>query len=130
MEHTQKSNKELYEERREPPYLKDRTTSKYINLRTTNDIDVLRRLNDELTQEHSKTGIEYVVASWISPPFGIIKGYGVYVKGEAERLSEQSNEERWGFPDFGSIYDKERLERRIKRLEERHKLSLNLAYQD
>lgn len=129
MAHIQKSNRELYDERREPLYLKDEVTGKYIDLRTTNNAPVLRRLRDELIMGNSRTGIEYVIASWISPPFGIVKGYGIYTQEEAEHLSKRSNEERWGFPDFGSIYDKERLERRIKRLEATHKLNFIPAYQ-
>lgn len=117
---TQKSNWELYEERREPTYLKDKATGKYIHLRTTNDIDVLRRLHDELTQVSNETGIEHIIVSWISPPFGIVVGYGVYTKEEAEGLSKLSIEERWGFPDFGLFYNKELLERKIERLERKY----------
>lgn len=116
MKHTQKSNKELYKERIEPLYLKDKATGKYIHLRTTNDMDVLRRLHDELTQVFNETGIEHIIVSWISPPFGIVVGYGMYTRKEAEQLSEKSQKERWGFPDFGLFYDKELLERKIERM--------------
>lgn len=127
MELTQKPNKELYKERRELSYLKDKFTGKYIHLRTTNDIDVLRRLVDELHQS-SKDGIEYVITSWTSPPFGIVVGYGMYPRKEAEQLSERSQTERWGFPRFGLIYDVSLLEEKIKELNIESSPALNPVY--
>jgi hypothetical protein len=64
----------------------------------------------------NRGGGELVIASWISPPFGIILGYGVYSRKDAEMLAERSKHERWGFPRFGSVYDVKRLEERIARL--------------
>lgn len=128
MELTQKPNRELYKERMEPPYLKDKATGKYIHLRTTNDIDVLRKLVDELHQS-SKEGIEYVITSWTSPPFGIVAGYGVYTRKEAEQLSEISQKERWGFPRFGLIYNVSLLEEKIKELNTESSSALNPVYE-
>ncbi|MBS3121621.1 hypothetical protein J4434_01935 [Candidatus Woesearchaeota archaeon] len=79
----------------------------------------MRRVTNDL-HKSSEEGIEHVIASWISPPFGIVIGYGIYTKNEAEQLSKKSQEERWGFPDFGLVYDKELLERKIEKLERKY----------
>ena len=103
---------EIYNKRSELKEMIDPATGKYLSLRTTKNLVVLE---DILTQLKQK-GQDYVIASWISPPFGIVQGYGVYTKKEAAEIAHQSQSERWGFPRFGAIYDQERLEKRIEAL--------------
>ena len=102
----------MFNERRELPELVDVATGKYVNLRTTKDVVLLESILTSL-QSH---GPQYVLASWVSPPFNIIKGYGVYIHDKAHHLAQQSSAERWGYPRFGSIIDQERLEKRIEKL--------------
>src|SRR3989338_1238493 len=109
---TKKANIELYERRSEPADLRDPITGKYINLRTTKDVALLEGILSDLIS----MGPDYVLASWISPPFGVIKGYGTYPKEEAESHAKQSQSERWGFPRFGYIYNREKLEAKIEKL--------------
>lgn len=120
-----KSNVNLFQSREELPETKDQSSDKHINLRTTDDISVLESVLHQLQQK----GEGYVLASWISPPFGIIRGYGVYTREEAQVLSRRSQDEHWGFPRFGSIYDKERLERRIEKLREKMFPNTEPSYQ-
>lgn len=103
------SNRDLFGRRIEPPSLTDKNTKQYANLRTTKDIILLQGLLSYI----QKFGTDYVVVSWISPPFGVVRGYGVYTREEAGHLAERSKKERWGFPRFGSIYDKDRLEEMV-----------------
>ena len=102
----------MFNERRELPELVDVATGKYVNLRTTKDVVLLESILTSL-QSH---GPQYVLASWVSPPFNIIKGYGVYIYDKAHHLAQQSSAERWGYPRFGSIFNQERLEKRIEKL--------------
>ena len=107
-------NDELYESRNEPRSLA-RLRSRHIlpsypSLRVFRDKEVIGSLIRELEEY----GSEYVVVSWISPPFGKVVGYGLYKKREAEELSERSVRENWVFPQVGSIYDKRTLEGKLK----------------
>lgn len=121
-----KPNLDLFNSREEFPELIDSSTGKCINLRTTQDISLVENI---LSQLRSKGG-EYVIASWLSPPFGEIEGYGIYQIREARNLSQRSKEERWGYPRFGAIYDQDRLERRILRLTQNDTgKNLHLTYQ-
>ncbi len=109
----ERENLKLFKKRKEPPLLSIENNGDYINLRTTDNVSLLQNLLIYLKQQF---GADYVIASWISPPFGIVKGYGTYTKEEAQYLSELSKKERWGFPKFGSVYDKGRLEEKINKL--------------
>ncbi len=109
-----KTNLELYQQRNEPEIL--RQDSIYANLRTSQNLDLIRSLESILKELSNNSREKYVLASWISPPFGRIAGYGVYTKKEAQELNARSKNERWGFPRFGSIYDISRLERKIESL--------------
>ena len=108
------TNIRIYQRRIEPKCLK--SSDNYINLRVTDNVAILVEILDELKTR----GPNYVIASWISPPFGVIKGYGVYEKEEVMKLSDASKRERWGFPRFGSVVDQERLEGRIEKLKRYH----------
>ena len=107
------SNRILYEKRNEPPNLIDMKTGRYVNLRTTEDIQLLRKVIDYIDVNFGK---DYVITPWFSPPYGRIVGYGIYTREEDRLLAERCRNERWGFPRFAYFFDKEMLEERILKL--------------
>jgi hypothetical protein len=106
------SNKELFRRRIEPESLKGQFPN-YITLRTTKDAKLLKELVSYL---ENQLGKDHVIVPWLTPPHGTVVGYGVYSIEEAEILTKRSNDENWGNPEFGRIYDVHKLEDRISRL--------------
>ena len=92
---------QLYRSRIEPAEVKD--GREYLNVRTCTDVERLQRLEATLRKHHQ----DAVLVPWISPPFGVIKGYGIYARREAERLQHRAEREGWGFPRPGKGYDLE-----------------------
>ena len=115
MTNNKKSDMELYESRTEPSFLKTRKA--YINLRTCKDLQTLAKTQDFLKNlSESKDG-EYVLLAWLSPPYGLIVGYGAYPIQEARQITNRyKKEEGWTFPQPGRIYDRQVIEERGKKL--------------
>ncbi len=105
-----RTNLEIFREREELPYFLDSSLGSYVSLRTAKNKNLLEKTLHYLKQK----GPEYVLASWISPPFNKIVGYGIYTEEEAMMLSERSKTEHWGFPRFGRLYRQGDLEKKIK----------------
>ena len=110
-------NYELYKNRIEPVVLSRLVSDRlnliyYPSLREIKDKNILNGLIKEL----KKYGRDYVIISWISPPYGRIVGYGLYQTKEAKQILEKSQKEKWGFPRIGRLYDKKNLEDRIELL--------------
>lgn len=112
-----KPNWRAYWSRKEPANVKD--GSDYIDLRTCSDLSRLRRL-EQILQAH---GSDTTLVSWISPPFGVIKGYGIYSRLDAARLAQRAEKEFWGYPSVGQQYNIAWFQRRIRRLSENYDLA-------
>src|SRR3989344_4545479 len=113
MVRTKHNEEEIFFKRIEPKILKQSGSSyseEYINLRTCVDIHILGTLENEL----SVSGIEDpVIVPWISPPYGIVRGYGIYSREDAKSLSKQAEDEHWVL-QFGRIYDLDWIINKIK----------------
>ncbi len=108
-------NYKLYQSRKEPHTLsKLKTDSQLATYPSIREIKNEKTIRD-LVRELKALGDDYVLISWISPPYGRIVGYGLYLKKEAESLVERSNDKNWGFPKVGRIYSTERLEDILKK---------------
>lgn len=105
----QTPNMVLYETRKEPDFLRPIGRNAlgpiYVNLRTTEDVGLLRRTLACLEGQFAREGKEHVLLTWFSEPFGRIKGYGIYTKEEAEELQRRQEEERWETPHVSYIKD-------------------------
>lgn len=104
------SNSRLYNERKEPECLAIRKGLDYINVRTCDDKSVLERVLAEL----DAFGDDAVLIPWLSPPFYVIRGYGLYSISEADRISVIEREERWVSYRLGGRFDKSYFLRRLK----------------
>ena len=74
-----------------------------MNLRTCKDQEILRKLEELLQRCYQETGQEHVIVPWTTPPYGMIVGYGIYQKLEAEKIREMLKKSR-GVPRFGPSY--------------------------
>ena len=104
------ANWTLYKSRREPPELK--TESGYISLRQSNDVSLLRNLEQRLLTENPGS----VIVPWVAQPFGTIEGYGIYAPEEAKQMRERAKTEFWGSPRPGPSYDLSWIRRRMANL--------------
>lgn len=104
-------NYQIYITRREPPVLAGLSRGEipnYPTIREIRDRRILSSLIEELSGEN-------VILSWTSPPYGKVVGYGVYSRGEAAELLQRSKRECWGFPRIGRLYDKQGLEKILRK---------------
>ena len=53
------------------------------------------------------------IVPWLSLPFGLTVGFGIYKAEGAIQLQERCNRENWSFPIFGRVYSKEKLEQKL-----------------
>ena len=106
------SSRKIYDQRREPACLVIKKGVDYINLRTCQDKSVLECVLDEL----ESSGDDAVIIPWLSPPFNIPRGYGIYSRSTAKELARLDLEEHWVSPTLGRKYDQNRLRRKIASL--------------
>ncbi len=107
------SSQSLYQHRREPTCLVIKKGVNYINIRECKDKLALESVLAEL----DAFGVDAVLVPWSSPPFHIIRGYGLYSQSEINGIYDIEQREHWVSRRLGVRLDRSYFLTRLNRID-------------